>query len=73
MILNMKSPDVLKTLPYTTGTKTVSPSSPTSDTLYTIPSTIDGWSQVTVYGDSNLLAANIRSGVKVFGITGTYS
>lgn len=61
MILNMKNPDVLKTLPYVTGTKAVTPSSPTSDVLYTIPSTIDGWSQVTVYGDSNLLAANIKS------------
>lgn len=73
MILNMKSPDVLRTLPYTTGTKTVTPSSPTSDTLYTIPSSIDGWTQVTVYGDSGLLAANIRNGVKIFGVTGTYS
>jgi len=33
----------------------------------------DGLSQVTVSGDSNLVAANIKSGISIFGVTGTYS
>lgn len=73
MILNMKNPDVLKTVPAVTATKSVTPSAPTSDTLYTIPSGYDGWTQFTVTGDSNLLASNIRENVTIFGVRGSYS
>lgn len=32
----------------------------------------DGLSQVTVNGDNDLIADNIKSGVEIFGVTGTY-
>lgn len=32
----------------------------------------DGLSQVTVSGDTNLTASNIKSGVTIFGVSGTY-
>lgn len=32
----------------------------------------DGLSQVTVNGDADLVASNIKSGVEIFGVTGTY-
>lgn len=32
----------------------------------------DGLSQVTVYGDGNLKPSNVKSGVNIFGVTGTY-
>lgn len=73
MILNMENPDVLITVPYVTGTKTVTPSRPTADTVYTVPSGLDGWTAFTVNGDSNLLASNIKAGVTVFGVRGSYS
>lgn len=72
MILNMLNPEVLTTIPPVTATKSVTPSSPTSDTLYTIPSGYDGWTQFTVAGDSNLIASNIRQDVTIFGVRGTY-
>ena len=46
----------------TTSTQTIRP-----DSGY------DCVSQVTVNGDSNLVAENIKSGVSIFGITGTHS
>ena len=49
--------------------KTVRPSQ-TEQTI-TPDSGYDGLSQVTVSGDSNLIADNIKSGVSIFGITGT--
>lgn len=33
----------------------------------------DGLSQVTVNGDTDLVASNIKSGVNIFGVTGNYS
>jgi hypothetical protein len=73
MILNMLNPEVLETIPLVTATKSVTPSSPTSDTLYTVPSGCDGWTQFTVSGDSNLIASNIRENVTIFGVRGTYA
>jgi len=41
--------------------------------LYKITGYCDGYAPVTVSGDSNLVAANIKSGISIFGVTGTYS
>lgn len=50
--------------------KTVTPTASgvvvTPDADYTL-------SKITVNGDSNLTAGNIKSGVKIFGVTGTYN
>lgn len=73
MIMNMLNPETLTTIPLVTASKTVTPTTPTSDTLYTIPSGYDGWTQFTVAGDSNLLSSNIRENVTIFGVRGTYS
>ena len=52
-------------------TKTITPS---ASTQYVTPSIgYDGLSQVTVNGDSNLISDNIKSGVNIFGVSGTYS
>lgn len=50
--------------------KTVTPSA-TQQTVTPDPD-YNGLSQVTVDGDSNLKASNIKSGVSIFGVTGTY-
>ena len=47
---------------------------PTADGfIVTADSGYDGLSQVTVGGDDDLIPANIRSGVNIFGVTGTYT
>ena len=52
----------------TLQSRTVTPS---SSTQYITPqSRYDALSQVTVYGDSNLVSSNIKSGVSIFGVSG---
>ena len=50
--------------------KTVTPS--TSVQSITADSGYDGLSKVTVNGDADLIANNIKSGTNIFGVTGTY-
>lgn len=54
-------PEQEKTVTPTAGGVVVTP-----DTGYTL-------SKVIVNGDSNLTTGNIKSGVKIFGVTGTYN
>lgn len=54
----------------TLQSRTVNPS---SSTQYITPqSRYDALSQVTVWGDSNLIGSNIKSGVSIFGVIGNY-
>ena len=47
---------------------------PTASNQYVYPNDgYDGLSSVTVSGDSNLIASNIKEGVEIFGVTGTYN
>jgi hypothetical protein len=41
-------------------------------TLFKVETAPDGLSQVTVNGDSDLVASNIKKDVEIFGVTGTY-
>ena len=50
--------------------KTVTPS--TEVQSITAGNGYDGLSKVTVKGDTNLVAGNIKSGTTIFGVTGTY-
>ena len=50
--------------------KTVTPS--TSVQSITADNGYDGLSKVTVNGDADLIANNIKSGTNIFGVTGTY-
>lgn len=54
-------PEQQKTVTPTASGVTITP-----DSGYTL-------SKVTVNGDSNLVAGNIKSGTKIFGVTGTYN
>lgn len=54
---------------FTTQKKSVTPSA--AQQVIAPDSGYNGLSQVTVSGDSNLIADNIKSGVSIFGITGT--
>ena len=73
MILNQVSPEVLIEIPWVTAILTIAPSAPVQDTLYTIPSGYDGWTKATVSGDANLIASNVRQGVTIFGVRGSYT
>ena len=52
-------------------TKSVTPSA--SQQIITPSSGKIGMSQVTVAGDADLIASNIKSGVEIFGVTGSYA
>ena len=49
--------------------RTVTPSSSTQ--YITAQTGYDALSQVTVYGDSNLIGSNIKSGISIFGVNGS--
>lgn len=50
----------------TTSNQTILPGNDSGGTAY------DGLSQVVIEGSSNLMAGNIKSGVTIFGVTGTH-
>ena len=64
MSVQVKSSGSSPTLQFRTVT-------PSSSTQYITPQSLyDALSQVAVYGDSNLVAANIKNGVSIFGVSG---
>lgn len=54
----------------TLQSKSVTPTA--AQQVVTPDSGFDGLSQVTVRGSVNLIASNVRDGVTIFGVTGTY-
>lgn len=73
MILNMMNPETLIEIPWVTATLSITPNAPVQDTLEVIPSGYDGWTKVTVSGDANLIASNVRQDVTIFGVRGSYT
>ena len=55
----------------TLQSRTVTPSSSTQ--YITAQTGYDALNQVTVYGDSNLIGSNIKGGVSIFGVSGSYT
>lgn len=51
-------------------TRTITPST-SSQTIYASSSGYDGFSSITVNGDSNLIASNIKKGTTIFNVSGT--
>ena len=45
---------------------------PTGEEIIEIPRDASGFGMVTVTGDRNLIAENIKKGEKIYGVTGTY-
>lgn len=72
MILNMQNPETLITTQLITETRVITPSSPTTDTIYNVEDGVDGYTKVTVKGSATLLASNIRENTTIFGVRGSY-
>lgn len=72
MILNLMNPETLITTQLITETRVITPSSPTTDTIYNVEDGVDGYTKVTVKGSATLLASNIRENTTIFGVRGSY-
>lgn len=69
MIINMRAGSSGGT-DWVFQTKTVTPTA--SGVLVTYDKGYDGLASVVVNGDTDLTPSNIRKGVVIFGVTGTY-
>lgn len=69
MIINMRTGSTA-TEDWIFQSKSITPNG--KPTLVQADSGYDGLSEVVVYGDPDLIASNIRSGVTIFGVRGTY-
>lgn len=69
MIVNMRAGGSGKT-EWIFQSKTVTPTA--SGVSVGADAGFDGLSKVTVNGDSDLVASNIKAGVTIFGVRGTY-